>query len=96
MPKTEVRDRLAKMYNVKDAQNVVVFGFQTQYGGGRSSGFGLIYESLEAQKKFEPKHRLKRIGAGPAKGLNRKQRKERKRRGLRNRGAKKWEAKEKK
>ena len=34
---------------------IVLFGFKTAFGGGRSSGFGLIYESIDAAKKFEPK-----------------------------------------
>ena len=40
-----------------------VFGFRTQYGGGKSTGFALIYDSHEALKKFEPHYRLVRIGA---------------------------------
>jgi len=42
---------------------VSVFGFRTQYGGGKSTGFALIYDSHEALKKFEPHYRLVRIGA---------------------------------
>lgn len=41
----------------------MVFGFRTQYGGGKSTGFALIYDSHEALKKFEPHYRLVRIGA---------------------------------
>ena len=33
-----------------------------QFGGGKSTGFGLIYESLDAVKKFEPKHRRAKVG----------------------------------
>lgn len=32
-----------------------------QFGGGKSTGFGLIYESIDAAKKFEPKYRLIRV-----------------------------------
>ena len=39
-------------------QNVVVFGFKTKFGGGKSTGFGLIYDSLDALKKYEPNNRL--------------------------------------
>jgi small subunit ribosomal protein S24e len=42
---------------------IMVFGFRTQYGGGKSTGFALIYDSHEALKKFEPHYRLVRIGA---------------------------------
>lgn len=41
---------------------VTLFGFRTHYGGGKSTGFCLIYDSLEDMKKFEPKHRLARAG----------------------------------
>jgi ribosomal protein S24E len=30
-----------------DAKTVVVYGFETAFGGGRSTGFGLIYDSVE-------------------------------------------------
>jgi hypothetical protein len=49
------------MYKTTKDQ-VSVFGFRTQYGGGKSTGFGLIYDSVEAMKKFEPQYRLIRIG----------------------------------
>ena len=39
-----------------------VFGMKTAFGGGRSTGFALMYDNLAAAKKFEPKHRLKRVG----------------------------------
>jgi len=35
-----------------------------QYGGGKSTGFGLIYDNIPAAKQFEPKFRLIRVG-GP-------------------------------
>lgn len=40
---------------------VFCFGFHTNFGGGKSSGFALIYETLDFAKKFEPKHRLARV-----------------------------------
>jgi small subunit ribosomal protein S24e len=58
--KDELREKLAKLYKAeKDC--VFVFGFRTQFGGGKSTGFGLIYDSLDAAKKFEPKYRLVRV-----------------------------------
>ncbi|KAI9302877.1 40S ribosomal protein S24 [Cunninghamella echinulata] len=87
----ELREKLAKMYKT-DKEVVSVFGFKTQFGGGRTTGFGLIYDNVEALKKFEPKHRLVRIGlAEPAKG-GRKQRKEKKNRAKKFRGTKKANA----
>ena len=32
-----------------------------QFGGGKSTGFGLIYDNLDSAKKFEPKYRLVRV-----------------------------------
>ena len=51
---------LAKMY--KTTSDVVVcFGFRTAFGGGKSSGFALIYDSLDFLKKNEPKYRQARV-----------------------------------
>ena len=60
--KDELRSKLAELYKANKDQ-VNVFGFRTQYGGGKSTGFALIYDSHEAMKKFEPHYRLVRIGA---------------------------------
>ena len=43
------------------ADTVVCFGFRTKFGGGKSTGFALIYDSVDFLKKFEPKHRLGRV-----------------------------------
>lgn len=58
--RTELSEKLAGIYKV-DKSRVVPFGFKTVFGGGRSTGFALIYESEEAQKKFEPRYRLVRV-----------------------------------
>lgn len=65
---TELREKLAKMYDVKDLNCVFVFGMRTQFGGGKSSGFGLIYDNVEVAKKFEPKYRLVRVSGGGVSG----------------------------
>jgi ribosomal protein S24E len=41
---------------------ISVFGLRTQFGGGKSTGFALVYDSPEAMKKFEPHYRLVRVG----------------------------------
>jgi len=89
VPKVEVAEKLAKMYDVRDQKQVAAFGFRTQFGGGKSTGFGLIYESLDAVKKFEPKHRLAKAGLYEKVQKSRKQIKERKNRSLKVRGVKK-------
>merc|ERR1712047_56045 len=87
-PKTEVREKLASMY--KTTPDVIFcFGFRTQFGGGKTTGFALIYDSLDFAKKFEPKYRQVRHGMMEIKRPTRKQRKERKNRQKKVRGTKK-------
>ncbi|XP_034251351.1 40S ribosomal protein S24 isoform X3 [Thrips palmi] len=86
--KTDIREKLAKMF--KCTPDVVFcFGFRTNFGGGKSTGFALIYDTLELAKKFEPKYRLQRHGLFEKKTQTRKQRKERKNRMKKVRGTKK-------
>jgi ribosomal protein S24E len=59
--KDELRGKLAELYKANKEQ-VSVFGLRTHYGGGKTTGFALIYDSAEALKKFEPHYRLVRIG----------------------------------
>ena len=87
--KADLKEKLAKMYKVADPSCVLLFGFKVAFGGGRSTGFGMIYDTLAAAKKFEPKYRLTRFGMGTAKNVPRKQRKERKNRMKKVRGLKK-------
>ena len=58
--KAELSERLAQIYKT-DKARVVTFGLRTVFGGGRSTGFGLIYDDEASQKKFEPKYRLIRV-----------------------------------
>ncbi|GAB4848562.1 ribosomal protein S24A [Ancistrocladus abbreviatus] len=51
----ELKEKLARMYDVRDANSIFVFNFRTHFGGGNSMGFGLIYDSVESAKKHEPK-----------------------------------------
>lgn len=44
---------------------VFVFGFRTQFGGGKTTGFAMVYDSLDYAKKNEPKHRLARVRFEP-------------------------------
>lgn len=49
-PQADLREKLAKMYDVKDLNCVFVFGMRTQFGGGKSSGFGLIYGAWRGEE----------------------------------------------
>ena len=77
---------------VKDPKTVVLFGFRTAFGGGKSTGFGLIYDNMEALSKFEPKYRLVRAGLyeRPQVG-GMKQKKEAKNKGKKIRGTGRWQ-----
>ncbi|KAH8998905.1 ribosomal protein L23/L15e core domain-containing protein [Lactarius hatsudake] len=92
--RTELSEKLASIYKA-DKARIVPFGFKTHFGGGRSTGFALIYDSEDAQKKFEPKYRLVRAGLSPkVEKASRKLRKERKNRAKKFRGTKKVKAAE--
>jgi small subunit ribosomal protein S24e len=88
LPKETIRAKLAKVYKV-EKDLVVAFGFRTAFGGGKSTGFALIYDSQDALKKFEPKYRLVRLGLAEESKSGRKQRKERKNRAKKVRATKK-------
>eukprot|EP01156_Anaeramoeba_ignava_P006585 Anaeramoba_ignava/a349051_141.p1 GENE.a349051_141~~a349051_141.p1 ORF type:complete len:155 (+),score=52.14 a349051_141:41-466(+) len=88
--KADLRKKLAKMYNVKEPNTIILFGFKTDFGGGKSSGFGLIYDDIDTVKKFEPKHRLIPLNLKKKPALNRKQRKERKNKAKKFRGIRKY------
>ena len=60
VPKTELAEKIAVLYKT-NKDRVVPFGFRTQFGGGKSTGFVLIYDDEASQKKFEPKYRLIRV-----------------------------------
>ncbi|KAF9453805.1 hypothetical protein P691DRAFT_557835 [Macrolepiota fuliginosa MF-IS2] len=92
--KADLSEKLAALYKA-DKGRVVTFGLRTHFGGGRSTGFALIYDDEAAQKKFEPKHRLVRAGlTTKVDKPSRKLRKERKNRAKKLRGTKKVKAAE--
>ena len=52
LTKDDVRSRLASLYKAPK-ETVQTFGFRTQFGGGKSTGFALIYDTEVDLKKFE-------------------------------------------
>merc|ERR1712241_213234 len=78
--KSEVREALAKQYK-SASDHIIVFGFKTQFGGGKTSGYALMYDSVADAKRIEPRFRLVRHGL--AEKIEKKSRKQRKE--LRNR-----------
>ena len=88
LSKKEICEKVAQLYKTTP-DLVFCFGFNTNFGGGKSTGFALIYDTLDFAKKFEPRHHLVRKGLAEAKKTARKQRKERKNRMKKVRGIKK-------
>jgi len=80
VPKSELQEKVMEMYKVSQASLIQLFGFRTAYGGGKSTGFALIYDNEEAERKYEPKYRLARVGLVKGREGSRKQIKEKKNR----------------
>merc|ERR1719506_2139201 len=90
--KNMIAEYLSKAKGHKaSAEATVLFGMKTKFGGDRSTCFALAYDSVDAAKKHEPKHRLIRSGheEAPALKTGLKQRKEKKNREKKFRGTKK-------
>jgi small subunit ribosomal protein S24e len=83
--KSELQEVIGQMHKA-DSKLVMVFGCRTKFGGGRSTGFCLIYDNEEACVKFEPKYRLVRNGMFDQKEGSRKAMKEAKNKGKKVRG----------
>ena len=49
-----------KLYKVKDPHSIVLFGFKSKYGGGKTSGFCLIYDNFKSRKRYDMRYRLVR------------------------------------
>ena len=84
--KVALREKLSTMYKA-DKNAIMCFGFKTAFGGGKSTGFALIYDTLEAAQRFGPKFRQARNGLLKITKIARKQRKEKKNRAKKVRGS---------
>ena len=73
--KEKVREMIAKKYKV-DERNIICFGFKTVYGGGKTTGFCLIYNNYQYLLKYEPKYRLRLLDILPKPLITRKGKKE--------------------
>mmetsp|Transcript_13256 Transcript_13256/g.19320 ORF Transcript_13256/g.19320 Transcript_13256/m.19320 type:complete len:115 (+) Transcript_13256:216-560(+) len=85
VPKSELQGVVGGMHKA-DSKLCILFGFRTKFGGGRSTGFCLIYDNEESMVKFEPKHRLVRNGMFTKVEKSRKALKEAKNKGKKIRG----------
>merc|ERR1719453_826357 len=74
--RSELQQVLAQRFSVNDEKTIFCFGFKTAFGGQKSTGFCLIYDTLEDALSSEPKYRLVRAGLKTAATGSRKQRRE--------------------
>ena len=58
--KAAIREDIAKKLK-SAADRISVFGLKTKFGGGCSSGFALIYNSLEDKKQYDSKCNLRKV-----------------------------------
>jgi len=89
--KKDIQTELARRYKA-EAGNVLCFGFRSAFGGGKSSGFALIYDDAASLKRFEHKFRQARAGVLEHKRDSRKRIKETKNRVKKFRGKEKSKA----
>ncbi len=84
---------MGMLWQVSDVKCVFLWGFKIAFGGQRSTGFGVIYDSVDLAKKSLSKHLLMREGLKekPKGKLARKAGKERKKKVLKVRGKAKAE-----
>mmetsp|Transcript_8970 Transcript_8970/g.13003 ORF Transcript_8970/g.13003 Transcript_8970/m.13003 type:complete len:138 (-) Transcript_8970:56-469(-) len=85
VPRKELQEVIGGMYKAK-SNLVILFGFKTKYGGGKTTGFCLIYDDADSMLKFEPKYRMVRNGTTEHKERSRKAMKEAKNKGKKIRG----------
>merc|ERR1719510_1544499 len=62
VPKDTLKEKLCERYKVKDDNTIFLYGFKILFGGQKSTGFCLIYDSLEDALDIEPMYRLIRAG----------------------------------
>eukprot|EP00761_Pharyngomonas_kirbyi_P004859 gb/GECH01004864.1/.p1 GENE.gb/GECH01004864.1/~~gb/GECH01004864.1/.p1 ORF type:complete len:135 (+),score=22.53 gb/GECH01004864.1/:1-405(+) len=87
--KSEIQKKVAKMYKVRNGKTIFLRDFDTKFGGGHTTGFGMIYDTLDDAKRVEPRYMLARHNLAEMKKMSRKPKKERKNRAKKHRGKKK-------
>ena len=50
--RNQMRKLIANKFSCPE-ENVIAFGLRTKFGGGLTTGYGLIYDSVDTLKKFE-------------------------------------------
>ena len=65
VPHSEIQKEIAEKYRAKP-NCVFTFGMKCSFGGGKSTGFGLIYDNEAKAMASEPQWRLVRVRAAPS------------------------------
>merc|ERR1719223_580434 len=73
--KEQIKEKVAQMFKSKP-ECISVFGLGSKFGGGRSTGFAFIYNSLDDRKKYDTKTSLLREKYITKGSKTRKQKKE--------------------
>ena len=60
LTKQQIAEKLAKVLKAKE-DCITIFGMKAKFGGGRTSAFALVYDSLDDKKKYDSKTALKRV-----------------------------------
>lgn len=60
VPKAQIKTKLATLLKAKE-DSIGIFGLKTKFGGGRTTGFALIYDNLDVRKKYDGKKSLRRV-----------------------------------
>lgn len=61
MTRKQVADKLAKVMNLKNSECITIFGMKAKFGGGRTSAFALVYDSVESKTKYDSTTGLRRV-----------------------------------
>jgi len=75
MSREQIKEKLSTMFKCK-SEVISLYGLHSKFGGGRSTGFALIYDSLDAKKKYDSKTNLMRDKLFEKAKKTRKQKKE--------------------
>ena len=59
--KAQLKEKIGALFKVNE-KAIAVFGLQSKFGGGRSTGFALVYDNEDARKKYDQKRDLLRDG----------------------------------
>ena len=60
VPKAQIKTKLAQVLKSKEEQ-IAIYGLKTKFGGGRTTGFATIYDSVDLRKKYDSKKMLRRV-----------------------------------